>query len=389
MLDIPRLSIEPIWSLPEERYSQGVLLDEKSAEILYKMEATMERLEAMGIDNQRFVWLEFQGPDDFEEYPDDFDSNGVTWYEVGTSQYNGIHYLRIGDGQYKLLRFMDKKKSDFDDSLPHDISEPLGKIADYLAEVVTGIVANPDAYNDYVSEHLPYNRRQGLINRKLLNRIIPSYRLVDNPEQEIKLLEEMTNTECSHPDKLTIRTYAHYWRIGYEAYAKSISASADYSDMSDMEIFTRYSNMGRNVKGYDLDTEKDFAKWDKEYYPYHNKEIVYARVSLDPEKDEQGRYYFELGTNSYGHITAVLAIARDYHEAGINVRVGPLDKILSILRETDNVGITPFDSRYMCSDGVGNEISLPFPDENVTQEQIDQLVNAVTWEPIQRVKPKK
>lgn len=388
MLNIKRLSIEPVWELPKDRCFEGVLLDDNSAKILYQMESTMDCLEVMGIDNQRSLWLDFQGPEDFEEYPEDFDSNGVAWYEVTTSQYNGIHYLSIGNGQYKLLRFMDKKKSEFDKKLPQDISKPLAQIADYLATMVDKIIENPDAYNDYVSEHLPYNRRNGIISRRQLNRILPVYKLVDNPGPEIRLLEEMDSKELSNPEKLTINTYAHYWRIGYEAFAKAFSKSADYSGMSDMEMFTRYSNQGRNVKGYDLDSEKGFAEWDKEYYPFHNKEIVYARVFLTPEKDQQGRYYFELGTNSYNNIEDVLAIAHGYQDAGINVSVEPREEILAILRETDKVGITPHDSRYMGSDGVGNEISLPYPDESITQDQIDRLIKAVDWEPIQNVEPK-
>lgn len=389
MLNINRLRIENIWRLPGEGRHNGSLIDAKSAELMYKIEAQMNRLEVMGDDNRRILWLDFQGPKKHEDYWEHFDENSVAWYQIMTAQYKDEHYLYFSDGEGKLICYVDKPG--FGSNYPYDISKPLTRIAGYVKRIVDAIVRDPKAYNEYVAEHLPYSKREGLISRNTLYSILPIYRRIEDEEQEIELLEEMRNSEYFHPDKITLNSYAHYWRIGYEAYRKYnpsyFRGEEDYSKMTDRELFVEHSNKGYDAQDYDWDSEEAFWEWEKANTPYHNLDIAYARIHFVPRKDKSGKNYFDLYFSSYGYMEDVLLIARAYHDAGINVRVEPYDKMMGILRETDYVRITPFRSHYLQSDNVGNEITLPYVREEISQEQINRLIDATKWEPLSEVRP--
>ena len=52
------LETREIRSLPECDCFNYTVLDEKSCEVMYRIEALMERLAPMGIDNMRSLWIE-------------------------------------------------------------------------------------------------------------------------------------------------------------------------------------------------------------------------------------------------------------------------------------------------------------------------------------------
>ena len=74
-------------------------------------------------------------------------------------------------------------------------------------------------------------------------------------------------------------------------------------------------------------------------------------------------------------------------EAGIGVVCDDSDRLLHMAQETDCVGITPGANKYVHNEKIGNEIRLPYVDDDITAEQIADIIAATEWEPQRKVTP--
>ena len=202
--------------------------------------------------------------------------------------------------------------------------------------------------------------------------------------------------------EMTLRTYMQYWRLLYEAYRTRESYSptpkSAYTDKTDEEVFREHNNKGDEIEGLDLDSEQDFLKWDKENSSYHNMDVAYARVHLWPRKKgegwgeekvdvPEGRWYFTLSFSVYGYANDVVNMLEALCDEGVGVVCEEMARLLRIAEETDWVGITPGANKYSYDETVGNEITLPFVDVDITAEQIAELIAATEWEKVRKVIP--
>lgn len=156
----------------------GVVIDDASLEVMLRIEKTMQRLEVMGDDECRRLWIELKAPQKrFRD--DDADKNGNYWYQIFSAHYKDFHYLVLTNRHW---RFIDLRSAHHvgaerePDSVYGNVSKPLKKIEAYVTALVDQICEHPDEYNAYVEEHLPYSKRNGRIKRADLNRICPTYR---------------------------------------------------------------------------------------------------------------------------------------------------------------------------------------------------------------------
>ena len=129
-------------------------------------------------------------------------------------------------------------------------------------------------------------------------------------------------------------------------------------------------------------------KWKSENAMYHNLDVVYARIHLAPVWNEERKgWEFHLWFSVYGYYPDVLKIAEVLYEHGIRVVISPTDTLLGILREDDFIGVVPSPDKYMNRDGTTNQIDLPWVEDDITQEVIDQLIALIQWEPEEQVLP--
>ena len=269
-----------------------------------------------------------------------------------------------------------------------------------MTAIVDRICANPDEYNDYVAENLPYSKREGRIRRKDLNRICPCYRTFDNPEQVVSIVKAIQKMPITTFDKMTLRTYMHVWRILYEAYCTKDRFPHDdaerFCGLSDAEVF-EHNSKGRETEGLDLDSEDDYLKWEKENSSYHCHDVAYARVHLQPIKkgefsyDEKldvpnGKWYFSLGYSVYGYSQDVVNMLEALRDAGIGLRCPSSKRLLKMALEDDWVSLSPLPNKYTHDEELGNEISLPYVDDDITEEQVRQVIEAAKWEPLGKVR---
>lgn len=404
MKDLPILKYndlrEVMW-LDHHNNLNGTVVDDASLEVMLRIEKTMSRLDVMDDDDRRQLWIELKAPRKCDR-EEDADANGNYWYLLITGCYQQMHYLILSN---KGWRFVDLRSHEHGhgerkpDVWHGNVSKALKKLEKYINALVDRICANPDEYNDYVADNLPYSKREGRIRRKDLNRICPCYRTFDDPEQVVSIVKEVQAIPITAYDKMTLRTYMHVWRILYEAYCTKDRFRQDdaecFRGLSDAEVF-EHNSKGREIEGLDLDSEADYLKWEKENSPYHCHDVAYARVHLQPIKkgefsyDEKldvpdGKWYFSLGYSVYGYSQDVVNMLEALREAGIGLRCSSSKRLLRMALEKDWVSLSPLPNKYTHDEELGNEISLPDVDEDVTEEQVHQVIEAVQWEPLEKV----
>ena len=379
----------------------GTVVDDASLEVMLRIEKTMSRLDVMGDDDKRILWIELKAPRKYDR-EEDADANGNYWYQLATGCYQQMHYLLLSNRHWRFVDLRSHESGRGErkpDVWNGNVSKALKKLELYVAALVDRICANPDEYNDYVTENLPYSKRKGRIRRKDLNHICPSYKTFEEPEQVVSIVKAVQNMPITTFDKMTLRTYMHIWRILYEAYCTKDRFSHDdaecFSGLSDAEVF-EHNSKGRKIEGLDLDSEDDYMKWEKENSSYHCHDVAYARVHLQPIKksnysfDEElevpdGKWYFSLGYSVYGYSQDMVNMLEALRDAGIGLRCSSFKRLLKMALEDDWVSISPLPNKYTHDEELGNEISLPSVDDDITEEQVHQVIEAAEWEPLDKV----
>ena len=390
--------------LTHEHHLNGVVVDDAALEVMLRIEYTMQRLEVMSDDEQRWLWIELESPGKRNRM-ESADANVNYWYQVITASYQDFHcmIIRNREGMYHDLRSTRYIGGERKPDVWHgNVSKPLKKLEKYITALVDSICENPDAYNTHIDKNLPYSKRDGIINRADLNRICPIYRTFDNPKRVVDIVTKMNMLPLWSVDKMTLRTYMHIWRILYEAYRtknryEPISKSA-FANKTDIDVFVRYNSKGSEIEGLDLDNEQDYQKWHDENSSYHCMDVNYARIHLYPRKKENrwanedvpvadGQWYFTLSYSVYGYSNDVVNKLEALCDAGIGVVCHESARLLRITQETDYVGITPGANKYVHDEKIGNEIRLPFVQDGITAQQVADVIAATEWEPLRKVKP--
>jgi hypothetical protein len=406
MKQLPLLKYNDLWRvmcLDHRNNLNGVVVDDASLEIMLHIEKTMQRLEVMGDDEQRVLWIEIKAP--AKKYrEEDSDANGNYWYQLCTGHYKDFHYLILSNREWRFIDLRSAHHIDAErkpDLYSGNVSKALKKIDIYISALVDSICENPDAYNAYINEHLPYTKRDGKIKRADLNRICPSYKTFNNPEHVKRVLEKQYSMPLWTSNEMTLRKYMHIWRIAYEAYCTKSRFDPEpksaYKNVSDEDIF-RHNSKGREIEGLNLDSEEDFLKWESANSPYHCLDVAYARVHLSPHKkgegwdDEEipvleGHWYFSLYFSVYGYSQDVINMLEAFCHAGIGVVCGATSRLLKMVNETDYVSISSIPNKYTHDEEIGNEISLPYECEDITAQQVAEVIAATEWVPLKKVKP--
>lgn len=404
MKDLPILKYndlrEVMW-LDHHNRLNGTVVDDASLEVMLRIEKTMSRLDVMGDDERRELWIELKAPRKCDR-EEDADENGNYWYLLITGCYQQMHYLILSN---KSWRFVDLRSCESGrgerkpDVWNGNVSKALKKLEHYVVALVDRICANSDEYNEYVKRNLPYQKREGRIRRKDLNRICPCYRTFEDPEQVVSIVKDVQDMSIKHYDRMTLRTYMQVWRIIYEAYCtKDVLSHNDrhsFSGLSDTEVFV-HNSKGCEIDHFDLDSETDFLKWEKENSMYHCHDVVYACVHLQPIKkgdysyEEEldvpvGKWYFSLGYSVYGYSQDVVNMLEALRDAGIGLYCSSSERLLKMALEDDWVSISPLPNKYTHDEELGNEISLPYVDDEITEEQVRQVIEAAQWETLERV----
>ena len=432
-------------------YINGTCVSGRSLELLMEIKELLDVFAPSGDDYRHSLWIEVprgkpsdwcsfnDAKDGAEEevytradYLKEWKSNYPMeshWYHVAVMQYRGHTYLHMVENEHWWCQIHDD-----DDIGVHqeDMRWLLEPLAEFLREKVPVIAADVEAYNRYVDEHLPKRQRTGRIARKDLDRIVPwQRRRPRNVKKVIKMLKECIaneaiyqRTEPKYVDgefkrlelttegvvlppcyreplpKMSIRIYAKYFRVAYEAFEAHFSRlqwrsqrKQEYkefleesSKLTDIEFYRKYQHgrHGEITDETDFDSEEAF----KEMAFDHYGELGLSRNNLHAtDYYTPGGWLISFSISYSAWVDAGCEIALALYEAGAPLLMHNAQKILNILEGKDYVKLTPhifhdylnhhkegsvFDLPYECDLGNGDEI---------TREQYDEIVSLATWTP--------
>ena len=349
------LTIKDFESLPQD--GETILLDDESLDTMYYIQEVLRLLEPEGMDDVRTLRIETIGP-----------KNKIYWYDVTVHIYKDMHGIYLHSYQGERYYFTNKDHLNEDPNpVRHNCKKFLNKLWQYLADVVHGISNDPRAYTRYLEEHIPYQEREGYVVRGQIQDILPGIKInIANREQVLEILKRRQEIPADGYETITLRRYIEAWKVAYCAFCDSASLEKESAE----EVFRR-SNCGRALEEYNLDAPEDFARWDKDRYPYHCYDIAYVRMQLYPEQDENtGRWHFELAFGLSCYADEGFRVAFALEKAGIPFLItGAEDKTEAILGE-DTIYFSPDERDHQ----------LPYPGEDgVTEEQVQQAISLITW----------
>ena len=395
--NLKRPSCEELWPLLVLGMGNdwnGNIVDDASLEVMKRIEKTMQRLAVMGEDDCRYLWIQpvCPQPSDGEEdggWEEEPDAKGLLWYELLTAHCGDFHYLLLTNRSW---RFVDLRSAHHihaqrdPNEVYCDLKEPLLRLERYANELVDAILIDPDAYNDYVEQNLPFRKRDGIVKRSDLYAICPIYRRIENPGFYLKAVEEMLALGPKRFKRMTLRLYRHYWRMAYVAYRTlddyRPEPSGSFDGLSDEEVF-EHSSKGLETRTFDLDLEQDYLRWEEENSLYHCHDVAYARIHLVPRRDDDGLWRLELSYNVVGYFRDALNIVTAFLKQGVGLDIGDFaDEAVRKLREEDYITLTPLPNKYR------EEMSLPCPDEDITPAMVAEIIRLTRWKSQARVKPR-
>lgn len=400
-----------------------IIVDGDMLDRLVEIQSQIERLEVMGDDDYRGFYIEVPRPEP-EEWGDaeeliatgEYESlesfleawfacnpMETRWFHVASCRYRDSRSIRITDR--KCTRFIIANRSNCVDAESDYLwsKEILISLFDYLKRLIDVIVANPDGFNDYVADNLPYQQRTGRIAQTEFDRIVPNFKIeVEDMETAIKALEDSVNG-CSVPllETVTIRKYCSYYRIANEAYEtyyrKRGVSECIYVDPKDVPEELRDVVYYKRVKFvdvtemYDIDSQDDFRRFATDHYG----ELGLSRLNILASNDRQHGWKIVVSNSYSANVELAIEVATALYKAGVPLMIYDAEKFLKILKEEDYVRLVPESfHNYMGYQEEGRVYELPWEyecadDSNsvLTKEQYQAIVLLVEWQPEKQVNP--
>ena len=435
----------------------GICVSGRSLELLLEIREMLDVFAPSGDDYRHSLWIEvprgkpsdwcsFNDAKDWAkdevytraDYLKEWTSNyprESQWYHIAVTQYRGHTYLHMVENDHWWCQIHDD-----DDKHVHiqDMEWLLDPLVEFLREKVPEIAADVDAYNRYVDEHLPKRQRTGRIARKDLNRIVPWQRCrPKNVKKVVKMMKECIANEAVYrrnaprlvdgdfkrPEspteavvlpscyreplpKMSIRIYAKYFRVAYEAYEKHFGGlrwrsrreRKEYkaflektAAMTDVEFYRRYQlgNHGEITDETDFDSEEAFKAMAYDHYG----ELGLSRNDVHAiEYYTPGKWLISFGVSYSAWVDAGCEIALALYEAGAPLLLHNAQKMLDILEAKDYVKLTPHTFHdYLNHHEEGSVFSLPYEcylgyDDEITREQYDEIVSLAEWSSVTQLK---
>lgn len=403
-----------------------VVVNGRMLNMLVDLQELCEQLEAMGDDEFRGFYIELPRPtpeqwgdcekeiedgeyNSKEEYIEDWKTYNPTatrWYHMGIGRYEEYRWLKFTDRKstYALIANRSSYVGNNSETDSSWFEELLINIFAYLKSLVKAIISNPDSFNKYVAEYLPYQQRDGRIARKEFNRIEPRFKIdVADIDLAIKALEASVNKEIPTPlHTMSIRQFCKYYRIAHETYEHRFDGmglprtnitipEGTSTDMADVIYYNR-AKFTDLEKSYNLDSEEDFKKFATDHYG----ELGLSRLNILASNYNRPGWVI-LVSNSYSsHVDVAIDVAVALYKAGAPLEIASAEKLLNILKEEDYVGLIPHTYHdYMNHHNEGTVYALPWeyevmeePEESITIEQYKEIIALAEWDEIEKVKLK-
>lgn len=325
------------------------------------------------------------------------------WFHVASCRYSDSRSIRITDR--KRTRFIIANRSNCEDAESDYLwsKEILISLFDYLERLIDVIVANPDGFNDYVADNLPYQQRTGRIAQKDFNRIVPNFKIeVEDRETAIKALEDsMHGLSAPLFETMTIRKYCTYFRIAnevYETYYRNRGVvECIYIEPQDIPeelrdvVYYKQKKFVDVTEMYDIDSQEDFRRFATDHYG----ELGLSRLNILASYDRQHGWKIVVSNSYSANVELSIEVATALYKAGVPLMIYDAEKFLKILEEEDYVRLVPESfHNYMGYQEEGCVYELPWEyecadddDSFLTLKQYHALVSTAEWQSESRAEP--
>ena len=421
-----RIILPIINSVLHHDLRDDIYLDEKSFALLLDIQKTLSIFEPIDDDEARKIWLEiprgtaqewkafddehswYSDPeeDNLSSYQEALDSDfpyEKEWFFLVTSTYREFTFLKISDRAHRYVILTNRHFHD--DSQPTDMRWFLEPLLQLVKERVTGIAKDPDAYNQYIDNNLPYRQRSGIIKSKELNRIIPRRKLkVKNREYCIQVMKELIRREEVYEsgntdwegqnvpapfETMSIHRFCKYYRIADTVCWSRLGRKQGKKEVKPIEDVEYYQHsLHGPLDRYDLDSEKDYLEFAKDHYG----ELGLSRMNVGATRHyTDGKWLITFGISYSAHDAIGLKIALALYETGAPFIFYDAQNLLHILEETGTVRISPFTFHdYLGSGDDEGVIDLPFVEDcdkegELTSAQYNEIVSLAIWEPDEKL----
>jgi hypothetical protein len=261
--------MKDLW--PFERGLSTNYVDEKSEEMIVKIQDLFSQIKSTGEDEYRSIYFKcideyFDDEGHLEDTYETFEIMSSTIYKNREGNLDRALVFTVGRGGIVLANF----NNTLDKVQRVDASKFLENIYLQLQEVLSDI----DKYNEEIKENLPYENQEGKISHKKLNKITDVFKY-DMPEGFIDLID---NNSPKGYDEMTLNIYGDLWGRAYKTTHPDV-----YKDMDPIDIFRTEERM-YGQDDYEMDTQEGFNMWLNDRQHFHGCDVIYARVSLWVDK---------------------------------------------------------------------------------------------------------
>lgn len=367
--------------------AMSVLADDKGVRTMW-IKVPRGSIEAFGDYKEWKAVGEVRSRKEFREWwLADFPEE-TAWFRVSIESYEGKDWVIVHDRKIYLLLMHDPGSKMYEQEDLHDFADSLLKV---IEDEIAVITADVDAYNRYLTENLPYNRRHGKIRRSEYNALYPNEKISVLDDHMAMLRELATNMDgYSAKDRIpsmTAREYLKIWRSAVEAMKDQPHDEA----VSDNEFFRANHWEDKTILDCEPDSPEAFAGWNSSagkggYRPF---DLKYRSIQLFPRSDERG-WWFVVRADGLFLLEEMLRITYALWSAGTPVNLSSARKLVEIADKTDYVGIQPSRGGHYYNtvyEGVsGTYISLGSEPDSEISNRDAEVIAAAIWEPVEKIK---
>lgn len=404
-----------------------VYVDGKSFALLLEIQKALSVFEPIGDDEARKIWLEIprgtaeewkafddlrrgytdDGDDDLAGYQEELEECfpcETRWLFMVTSTYREYTFLKISDRDHKYVIFTNRTFRD--KGCPTDMVWLFEPLLELVKERVSLITRDPDAYNRYIEENLPYRQRSGRIRSKCLNEIVPEGKLqVGDREHCIEVMKELLRREEVYSevkdssavdweskgvpapfDTMSIRTFCKYYRIADTVFWSRSEHRRSKKAVSIDDDVEYYSHHGlhHDLEGADLDSVGAFKSFAQDHYG----ELGLSRMDVGAIDDcVRDKWVVTFGFSYSAYMEDGLRIAMALYETGAPFIFFEAENLLHALEESGTVRLSPFTFHdYLQGGDDEGVLDLPYVEDcdkegELTRAQYDEIVKLAEWEP--------
>lgn len=336
--------------------------------------------------------------DNYEEFENDWKSIEKEEYWFRLSIVIEDNFSSLWLDKSNIITIIEDNKT----SCPIDFDELLCFLLYELRKIVDMVISG--TYNDYINEKLPYEYRQGIIQRRTLLQYDPKFRemyLSDLSDEEINAFVNCFDGKDDKDvpsERITEMTAGKYYDVC--SYCYCAAKYKDIEDKTPKQIFMRYGdNRDGGLSTLDENSVEDFDTWYQlstmEKWEINNSSHMWelsqgsthTRLHLYLEKDNSG-YYFVLSGGTHYATEEVVRMFTELKKRNVPVVLYNAEIIKNKVLGLDEVGIIrEFESSHSFAYGgfpkekVMNFICL----EDIAEETRQSVVQAIEWFPLVKV----